>query len=36
MQPIDALTQKDKDTIRNYIYSAGQVDCAPIEQVLRV
>lgn len=36
MQPIDALTDIDKETIKNYIYSIGEVESAPIEQVLRV
>ena len=36
MQPIEALTDTDKETIKNYIYAIGHVDSAPIEQVLRV
>lgn len=36
MQPIDALTDVDKKTIKNYIWSIGNVDCGPIDQVFRV
>lgn len=36
MQPVDALTDIDKEIIKNYIWSIGHVDCAPINQVLRV
>lgn len=36
MQPIDALTENDKNTIKNYLYAIGGSESAPIEQVLRV
>lgn len=36
LQPIDALTEKDKQTIQNYIYTTEHVESAPIDQVLRV
>lgn len=36
MQPIDALTDMDKKTIQNYIYTIGQVESAPLSQILNV
>lgn len=35
MQPIDALTQTDRDLIRTYISLFGNVECGPIPLVLR-
>lgn len=35
MQPIDAITDIDENTIRNYISIYGNAECGPMDQVLR-